>query len=247
VDCKRDGEETFDMTTAVDWIAYIVLGGVLGSLGQVIRSVAGLKKAQDATIGGAAGFGATFEWPVFVVSLIIGFTAGALACLTMAFPAALDAKFLLTFIAAGYAGADFIEAFIKKYPPGIGSSGNSGTVAPRNADLSLSSPQTRPHKGEALMTMSTEEAVIQVIAEVKHINSGRIALSDKLSDLQFDHAGRRDLANEINGFFQHRLNMVFDTLMHPGETADDQTVGEVIQKVKAKHPRPITQPAAATT
>jgi acyl carrier protein len=88
--------------------------------------------------------------------------------------------------------------------------------------------------------MSTEQAVIQVIAEVKHIDPDNIALSDKLSELQFDHAGRRDLANEINEFFQHRLNMVFDTLMHPSETDADQTVGEVIQKVKAKHPRPRT-------
>jgi hypothetical protein len=111
-------ERNMTPATAADWIAFILLGGVLGGLGQVIRSVAGLKKAQDATAGGAAGFADNFKWTVFIVSLILGFTAGALACLTVTFPATLDTKFLLTFIAAGYAGADFIEAFIKKYLPG---------------------------------------------------------------------------------------------------------------------------------
>jgi hypothetical protein len=89
--------------TAADWIAFILLGGMLGGLGQVIRAIAGLKKVQDASAKGAAGFADHFKWTVFIVSLILGFTAGALACLTVTFPATLDTKFLLTFIAAGYA------------------------------------------------------------------------------------------------------------------------------------------------
>jgi hypothetical protein len=112
-------------TTALDWITFIILGGMLGSLGQLIRALAGLKKSQDASVEGAAVFGANFDWSVFVVSLILGFATGALASLTVPIPPKLDAKFLLTFIAAGYAGADFTEAFIKKYLPA------SDKVAPR--------------------------------------------------------------------------------------------------------------------
>jgi hypothetical protein len=41
--------------------------------------------------------------------------------------------------------------------------------------------------------------------------------------------------------------MTFDTLLHPSETANDQTVGEVIQKVKSHNPRPRTQPLASTS
>ncbi len=231
--------------TVTDWISFILLGGILGGLGQVIRAVAGLKKSQDANVNGAADFAANFEPSVFVVSLIIGFTAGALACLAATFPATLDAKFLLTFIAAGYAGADFIEAFIKRQSAGpiksqspADSSKGAGTAAsPGRADMLFSAPPAR--RSAAGFAMSTEDAVIQCIADVKHISPDSIALSDKLSDLQFDHAGRRDLANEINDFF-HRLNLVFDTLMHPSETDADQTVSDVIQKVVAKHPRPRT-------
>ncbi len=107
--------------TAANWISLVFLAGMMGALRQVVRSVAGLKKSQEFTAGGGAGFAANFRWPVFVASLIISLTAGALACLTVTFPLTSDAKFLLTFIAAGYAGADFIEPFVRKQIPADGS------------------------------------------------------------------------------------------------------------------------------
>jgi hypothetical protein len=215
---------------------------MLGAFGQVIRAVAGLKKAQEGSSGGAAGFSATFEWPVFLVSLVIGFTAGALASLVASYPAKLDATFLLTFIAAGYAGADFIEAFIRKQP------------LPTGADPARERLAASPATGARTLAreaargpMSVESAVIQVVADVKHVDPDNVALSDKLSDLQFSVIDRRNLANEINIYFQQTLGMVFDTLMHPSETENDQTVSDVIQKVKNHNPRPRTQPLTPTS
>ena len=229
-------------TTFAEWTSFMLLAGMFGAIGQVIRAVAGLKKAQDASRAGAAEFSAKFEWPTFVVSLIIGFTAGVLACLAVTFPVTVDVKLLLTFIAAGYAGADFIEAFIKKHLPGGGAAKCVGAAAPPcPGDPSSRSIQPQG----AAMPMSVEQAIIQIIAELKHINPSTVTPGKKLSELQFVSATeRRNLANEINDFFQHRLNMVFDTLMHPSETEDDQTVAEVIQKVKAKNPRPRARPVA---
>ena len=83
-----------------------------------------------------------------------------------------------------------------------------------------------------------EQAVIQVIAEVRHRDRDSIAASDKLADLGFDQVTLRELAFHIDDFFQHRLNMVLDTRTLPGETGACEIVSDVIKLVIGKHPRP---------
>lgn len=221
----------------MEWIALILLCGMLGALGQVIRAVAGLKKAQEAGSGGAAGFSATFEWPVFLVSLVLGFAAGALAGLTVTFPKDWGAQFLLTFIAAGYVGADFIEAFIKKQlPQGAAPRADEavkGRAGTPEFSASLASARARP-----MTPAEVAQAIIQVIAEVRNVDPGTVALGDKLKDLGFDQITRRELAFHIDDFFQHTLNMVLDTRTLPGETDACETVSDVIKLVVGKHPRP---------
>jgi hypothetical protein len=222
---------------AAQWIMFILLGGMLGALGQVIRAIAGLKKAQEAGSGGSAGFSATFEWPVFLVSLVMGFAAGALACLTVTFPSEMNAQFLLTFIAAGYAGADFIDAFIKKQLPAGGAPRADEAAKVRATSLEA---DTAPALARARPTPPAEVAqvVIQVISEVRNVDPGTIAASDKLKDLGFDQVTQRELAFHIDDFFQHQLNMVLDTRTLPGETGACETVSDVIKLVVGKHPRP---------
>jgi uncharacterized membrane protein YeaQ/YmgE (transglycosylase-associated protein family) len=117
-------------TTGVDWIIWILLGGLLGLIGQIIRASAGLKKLYDES-GDTKAFRNNFEWSVLSVSLIIGFASGALASLTVTYPEKPSGHFLITFVAAGYAGADFVEAFVKKHLPG----GRDRNAAPaRTAD-----------------------------------------------------------------------------------------------------------------
>jgi len=108
----------FTPNTPADWMTYILLGALMGGVGQAIRSTAGLKKVYDEASAAKEKFSDNFDWTIFLLSMVLGAAAGALTTLTVSFPAKIDAKFLLVFVAAGYAGADFIEAFVKKYLPG---------------------------------------------------------------------------------------------------------------------------------
>ena len=101
-------------------LTYILLGGMLGVLGQGIRTIAGLKKLHDKAAASDAEFSDLFVPSVLTMSLFVGFVAGALAMFgTVEFGGTTrpgrDA--MLAIIAAGYSGTDFIEGFMKKYLP----------------------------------------------------------------------------------------------------------------------------------
>jgi hypothetical protein len=105
---------------ALDWIHLLMLGGVLGLLGQGLRVVAGLKKVHDDVASGRGSFAEQFEPSRLLVSLLIGFIAGALAIISLKSgdqSLKVSTDLVITLIAAGYAGTDFIEAFIKAHLP----------------------------------------------------------------------------------------------------------------------------------
>lgn len=102
----------------IEWLQVLGLGMACGAIGQAVRVVAGLKKLSDVN-GGVQGMQSALVPSELVVSLLIGATAGAVAAIGL--PAAqagqLETQTILTLLGAGYAGADFIEAFMKKATP----------------------------------------------------------------------------------------------------------------------------------
>ena len=107
-----------------DWIFRLLFGGIVGTLGQGLRSFSGLKKLYDEASHQGSTFKETFETSRMVTSLFLGFIAGSLAVIAMDDgnlawePKRQD---VMTLLAAGYAGSDFIEAFIARYLPKSGS------------------------------------------------------------------------------------------------------------------------------
>lgn len=117
--------------TAEQWIIQLLLGGILGMVGQGIRVVAGLKKVNDQALQRNQPFGELFETSSLFISLLIGFLAGALAVVALSGDSGsleINKQIILGLIGAGYAGTDFIEGFIKKYMP----SGNGAAKGPGN-------------------------------------------------------------------------------------------------------------------
>lgn len=105
---------------AADWVLTLVLGGLLGMLGQGVRIVVGLKKVNELAAQEGKKFSELFQGNTLGISLLIGFIAGALAMVGVA--GSMEGnnpskEFIVTIIGAGYAGTDFIEGFIKKYVP----------------------------------------------------------------------------------------------------------------------------------
>ena len=94
----------------------VLLGGVLGMVGQGARVIVGLKKVNDeASAPNGRSFKDAFQASTLVVSLLIGFVAGVLAIVGVIGLEAetIGKETMLAVIASGYAGADFIEGFMK--------------------------------------------------------------------------------------------------------------------------------------
>jgi|ERR1043165_7908222 hypothetical protein len=96
-------------------ILQILSGGILGVIGQSIRMIIGLKKwYEDKSIN--PGATPSFDLRRLLLSLFIGFIAGALGALIYKDPIDLRNKeSLIAIIGIGYAGVDFIEGIMLKY------------------------------------------------------------------------------------------------------------------------------------
>jgi len=102
----------------------LLLGALMGLLGQGARAVAGLKTMTDDAQTMGLSPNDLFQAARLFVSLAIGVLVGLAAALIYlagdpGSAAKPDWHILLGFAAAGYAGTDFLEAFISKYlaPP----------------------------------------------------------------------------------------------------------------------------------
>lgn len=111
---------TMNAISAEQWLLIIALGGIAGALGQVLRVIVGLKKANDEAAAKGLALSEVIVPSRLVISIIIGFAAGAVAALIAPPPNLADvgAGTILAFAAAGYSGADFIESAMSKFLPG---------------------------------------------------------------------------------------------------------------------------------
>ena len=107
-----------------DIIFQILVGGLLGIIGQGIRVIVGIKKMKDVQSENKLNStnipGGDFDSRRLWLSIFIGFIAGALGGLfavDLKTPIT-DKTVLATLIAIGYAGVDFIEGFMSKLGTG---------------------------------------------------------------------------------------------------------------------------------
>lgn len=101
--------------TTYDIINVIAAGGLLGILGQGIRMAIGLKKHSDANAQKPSGEADPVDTGRLMISIFIGFIAGALFLLIRGTDSLKDKEFIFSVIAAGYSGTDFIEGLFNTY------------------------------------------------------------------------------------------------------------------------------------
>jgi hypothetical protein len=97
-------------------LAYLLLGVVLGMVGQGVRVVVGIKKELDQFPSGTPWS----QWfqpgqliTTIVISMAVGAIAGVLAMLSApSFGATITRGFMVGIIGAGYSGTDFIEGIM---------------------------------------------------------------------------------------------------------------------------------------
>ncbi|MGN7998677.1 hypothetical protein [Sphingomonas sp. 22176] len=122
---------------AVAWFQLLTLGGLAGAMGQAIRVIVGIKKLNDQASNANLSLAAMIVPSQLVVSLLIGFVAGALASSQLISDLAhISSQQIFALSAAGYAGADFIEGFMTRVTPATAASAPVPPVAalPASAD-----------------------------------------------------------------------------------------------------------------
>lgn len=123
------------MSTA-DLINEILVGGLLGAIGQGIRVAVGLGKLNTSNVNKAIDGDDKEEFSParLILSIFIGMIAGAIAALLKGPVSDSGAKeYYFPIIAAGYSGADFIEgvfntAISKLNPPTKQNNDNKGAA-----------------------------------------------------------------------------------------------------------------------
>ena len=110
----------------------LLLGELMGMVGQGIRAVAGLKKLSDDAQSKGVSSQDLFITSRLVFSLLVGFIAGIIAAISIGLNKLIDIDLgnlstLFGIAAAGYAGTDFIEAMA---PTIVGAAGKAATPSP---------------------------------------------------------------------------------------------------------------------
>ena len=127
-----------------DLINQIVLGGILGIIGQGLRTVIGLKKLREEAGEKGQSFAEVFQPSTLIVSLFVGFIAGAVAILLLDNVEVLlkekltRSSTIMGLIASGYAGTDFIEGALSRVLPQGGSA--APAPPPGSVDRQLPAP-----------------------------------------------------------------------------------------------------------
>ena len=112
-------------TTVYDLLNSILAGGLLGILGQGIRTIIGLKKLNEQGKANPDNK-ELFTTNRLLISLFIGFLSGSLAILAKwGSPLKLTNELIMGLIAAGYSGTDFIEGLFNTYIKKITSVGQA--------------------------------------------------------------------------------------------------------------------------
>jgi hypothetical protein len=132
----------------------LLIGVLLGVGGQIARSAVGLKKEMDKArpkAGDDKWY--WFNMQELLVSLLLGGAAGAFAAVLM-MGAAIDNKFLMACIGAGYAGSDFIQGFMHRELPAAADeaadNAKADDPAPKAGNVGAvggPEPQTKPKAG----------------------------------------------------------------------------------------------------
>jgi hypothetical protein len=95
------------------WVSLIVLGALMGVVGQGIRVIVGVKKARDEVAALGHQGAETIEPTRLMIGLMIGAVAGVVAAIAATPGWQVSRAVLLG--AAGYSGADVIEGLMARY------------------------------------------------------------------------------------------------------------------------------------
>ena len=197
----------------------LLLAGLLGMVGQMIRIVVGLKSMVDQANALDKSPKDLFQGSRLIMSLMMGFATGVVAALTLGLVSKEIAQGdAIKLIALGYAGVDFLEGFISQYlTPG------GGTVAEEIKKQAAQSPLPGPNVG-ARAKADPEKWLREFIVLGPNDDLDKTTLGDKGFSTPYALQG---LTNKINAYIgalsvDSRYNLRYN------ELTSDMTIGQVV-------------------
>ncbi len=232
----------------MDPLHVLVLGALMGLLGQGSRAVAGLKSMADDAQSLGVNPNDLFQAARLLVSLVIGVLVGLAAALIYLASGATqnpDWHYLLSFAAAGYAGTDFLEAFISKYlapvtrPNVIASAPPaSGGTAPGGASQSAAPPPMPA-------PISTPKQLVYSV--INQLRPGeQITDNTPLASLAWDDYESKDILRwQIDDRRWRGVNLGVGALANCTKVSDvTQVVTSALPKVAPPNAQPKPTPAS---
>lgn len=110
-------------------LAYVVLGAVVGGVGQGARAAVGIQKARDEATPEELEDGTWWDPSRLLLSFLVGAVAGVLLVVVRAgqvIDGDVSQQLLFTLVGVGYAGTDFVEGVLKSRMPGRKKAGGGG-------------------------------------------------------------------------------------------------------------------------
>jgi cell division protein FtsX len=109
--------ELYGSMEAWSVLGYLMLGIVLGMIGQLVRVGIGYKKKLDEANAKGVNVNTLFDskeiLPSLMIAGVIGAAAGALGAIQI-LDQEINKETLITLLSIGYAGTDFIEGLLTK-------------------------------------------------------------------------------------------------------------------------------------
>jgi hypothetical protein len=206
----------------------LILGGLMGLLGQGARSVVGLKKMVDDANVADLSPNDLFQAARLLVSLMIGFLVGVAAALIHFGPGAdattdmskIDWHVMIGFASAGYAGTDILEGFMNTYLTPV----RSNISVPAGPKQSINA---KINELAVAIPINAKQFVYSVLREA--LPTARPTDTTKLSDLGFGPSALSQLAGRINVHKWH--GVVIDNLTESMTVAD--LINVVVDSEKA--------------
>lgn len=174
---------------AVTTLVFVILGLLLGAVGQGARAVVGIKKQFDqaAQADSNIEFQQWFNVQLLILSLAIGAIAGGLASLLL-MGKELNTELLLGLVAAGYAGTDFIEGFMK-------------TKTPQVVDISEKTKETIVQKiqetRDVSLQVNTEQLKADNQLKMELYSVGKISDADRVALAKMDEEALQIQARRV--------------------------------------------------
>lgn len=145
--------------TVEQWLLLLAFGSIVGIFGQFLRVIAGLKKISDEASATQTTIADNFDSGRFYRSILIGSVAGFVAAFSSVSDLSqISHEVVLGIMAAGYVGADFIEAFVQSQLP------KSVTTAATTQTTAATSQTTAANSQTAAATSQTAAATTQAAA-----------------------------------------------------------------------------------